>query len=183
MPAPLNTDGIRGNLNYSCYGLALLRGVRPVRLRCLFQHMAIQGLRPILLIDDSHEDLFLTKRLLARAGVSQPIITIDDGEEAIAFLHAAISPGAIGLLPSAVFCDIRMPKVNGFEVVTWARQQPALAATCFTMLTGGDVPEDRDRAQALGANHFLVKFPTPDVLKAIVEAGLSGLPASKQQAQ
>jgi hypothetical protein len=37
------------------------------------------------------------------------------------------------------------------------------------MLTGGDVPEDRARAMSLGVNHFLVKFPSPEVLKQIVE--------------
>jgi CheY-like chemotaxis protein len=131
--------------------------------------MPNHGLRPILLIDDNHEDLFLTKRLLARAGIKHPIITIDDGEEAIAFLRAAAAPGASDLLPCAVFCDIRMPKIDGFDVVKWARNQPALARTPIVMLTGGDVPEDRARAKSLGVTYFLVKFPNPDVLKQIVE--------------
>jgi CheY-like chemotaxis protein len=135
--------------------------------------MSSNGSRPILLIDDNHEDLFLTKRLLARSGLKHPIITIDDGEEAIAFLRASLVPGATGLLPCAVFCDIRMPKIDGFDVVKWARAQEGLAKTPIVMLTGGDVPEDRAKAAALGANHFLVKFPTPDVLKNIVDQAVS----------
>jgi two-component system response regulator len=122
-----------------------------------------------LLIDDNHEDLFLTKRLLARAGVKHPLITIDDGEEAIALLKAASVPGAAGLLPCLVFCDIRMPKIDGFDVLKWARSQPALARTIIVILTGGDVPEDRDKAKTLGADHFLVKFPTPDVLRKVID--------------
>lgn len=132
--------------------------------------MPDDGPHPILLIDDNHEDLFLTKRLLARAGVKQPIITIDDGEEAIAFLRASTAHGAAGLLPCAIFCDIRMPKIDGFDVVKWARSQAGLAKTPIVMLTGGDVPEDREKAKSLGADYFLVKFPTPDVLRGIIES-------------
>lgn len=135
--------------------------------------MSHDGLQPILLIDDNHEDLFLTKRLLSRAGVKHPIITIDDGEEGIAFLRACTVPDASALKPCVVFCDIRMPKIDGFDVVKWARSQSALADVPIVILTGGDVPEDRARAKALGATHFLVKFPTPDVLKTIVEGKCS----------
>jgi CheY-like chemotaxis protein len=131
--------------------------------------MSTDGLRPILLIDDNHEDLFLTKRLLARAGVKHPIITIDDGEEAIALLKAASGSESTGLLPCLVFCDIRMPKIDGFDVLKWARSQPSLAKTTIVILTGGDVPEDRTRAKKLGADHFLVKFPSPDVLKKVID--------------
>src|SRR5437016_5385879 len=98
--------------------------------------MAPEGLRPILLIDDSHEDLFLTKRLLARAGLKHPIVTIDDGEEGIAFLRAATMTEASGIVPCAIFCDIRMPKIDGFDVLKWVRSQKALAKVPIAMLTG-----------------------------------------------
>ncbi len=125
--------------------------------------------RPVLLIDDSHEDLFLTKRLLARAGIKQPIVTVDGGEEAIVFLRAAALPGAEDLVPCAIFCDVKMPKQNGFDVLRWVRSQKALKGATFVMFTGGDVPEDRALASELGADHFLVKFPTPDALKKIID--------------
>jgi CheY-like chemotaxis protein len=124
---------------------------------------------PVLLIDDSHEDLFLTKRLLSRAGIKRPIVTIDDGEEAIVFLRASTMAGASGILPCCIFCDVKMPKVNGFAVLQWARKQDALRKTPFAMLSGGNMPEDREKAFALGADHFLMKFPKPDVLKQIVD--------------
>jgi two-component system, response regulator len=129
----------------------------------------IPTLRPVLLVDDSHEDLFLTKRLLARAGIKHPIVTVDGGEEAIVFLRASTLTGASDLLPCCIFCDVKMPKVNGFVVLKWARTQKLLMKTPFTMLTGGDMPEDREKAVALGADNFLVKFPTPDVFKSIVD--------------
>ena len=125
--------------------------------------------RPVLLVDDSHEDLFLTKRLLARAGVKNPIVTIDGGEEAISFLRAASLPGADDLLPCVVFCDIKMPVQNGFDVLGWVRGQKALSDLPFVILSGGDVPSDRRKAEELGATAFLVKFPTPDALKQIIK--------------
>src|SRR5689334_20712827 len=87
--------------------------------------------RPVLLIDDSHEDLFLLKRLLARADIKGPIVTIDDGQEAMVFLRASLNAGASDLTPRCVFCDVKMPKVNGFDLLKWMRQQKPLAKIPF----------------------------------------------------
>ncbi len=125
--------------------------------------------RSVLLIDDSHEDLFLTKRLLVRAGIKQPIVTVDGGEEAMVFLRAAILPGADDLVTCVIFCDVKMPKLNGFDVLKWVRMQKPLQQVTFVVFSGGDVPEDRERAKQLGADHFLVKFPDPAVLKKIID--------------
>lgn len=125
--------------------------------------------RPVLLIDDNHEDLFLIKRLLARAGVKGPIVTIDDGEEAEVFLRASLTAGAADLMPRCVFCDVKMPKLNGFELLKWMRQQKPLAKTTFCLLGGNDAPADEERAFKLGADHCLTKFPSADILKKIVD--------------
>ena len=130
--------------------------------------------RPVLLIDDSHEDLFLIKRLLSRAGVKQPIMTVDGGEEAIVFLHAATLPGAEDLLPCIIFCDVKMPKQNGFDVLKWVRSQKALEEVPFAILSGGNVPDDRELARELGAEHFVVKFPAPEVLQQLVDEACNG---------
>lgn len=124
--------------------------------------------RPILLIDDSHEDLFLCKRLLARAGVQQPIVTVDGGEEAIVFLRAAIVPESSALLPFVIFCDVKMPGHNGFDVLRWVRAQRQLDRVPFYILSGADLESDRARAKELGAAAYLVKFPTPDVFQRLI---------------
>jgi CheY-like chemotaxis protein len=123
----------------------------------------------VLLIDDSHEDLFLFKRLLSRIGLKHAIVTIDDGEEAAVYLRACLAPGAGGLKPSAIFCDVRMPKQNGFEVLRWVRRHHVLRTIPFFILSGGNVPEDHVRAQELGATAYLVKFPAAEELKKILE--------------
>jgi CheY-like chemotaxis protein len=130
--------------------------------------------RPVLLIDDSHEDLFLAKRLLARAGVKQPIVTVDSGTEAMVFLRAAMLPEANDLLPVVIFCDVKMPAIGGFDLVKWARSHGALAHVPIYILSGGDLDSDRQRSHEVGANGYLVKFPVPDVFRDIVDAAMEG---------
>ncbi len=125
--------------------------------------------RPVLLIDDSHEDLFLAKRLLARAGVTHPIVTIDGGEEAIVFLHAATLPGAAELVPMLIFCDVKMPAQDGFDVLKWVRSQSALKTIPMYILSGGDLESDRTKALELGATGYFAKFPSAEVFKRIVD--------------
>ncbi len=124
----------------------------------------------VLLIDDSHEDLFLTKRLLSRIGVKHAIVTIDDGEEGIVYLRACLAPGAGGLKPCAIFCDVRMPKQNGFDVLRWVRKQPALRPIPFFILSGGAMEEDKAKAEELGATAYLAKFPSAEELKKLLTA-------------
>ena len=124
--------------------------------------------RPILLIDDSHEDLFLCKRLLARAGVTHPIVTVDGGEEAIVFLRAAVLPESNALLPLVIFCDVKMPGHNGFDVLRWIRSQRQLDRVPVYILSGADLESDGARAKELGASAYLVKFPTPDVFQRLI---------------
>lgn len=125
--------------------------------------------RPVLLIDDNHEDLFLIKRLLARAGVKGPIVTIDDGEEAKIFLRASLNAGAAELMPRCVFCDVKMPNVDGFELLKWMRVQKPLAKIVFCLLHGSDAPTDQEKALKLGADHCFAKFPSADVLGKVVD--------------
>lgn len=127
-------------------------------------------LRPVLLIDDSHEDLFVAKRLLVRAGVKHPIVTIDGGAEAVAFLRASALPGAHGLRPLAVFCDQKMPGQDGFDVLGWARQHRPLASLPFYILASEPDELGIARSRELGANDYLIKFPTPDIFRRIVES-------------
>lgn len=123
----------------------------------------------MLLIDDSHEDLFLAKRLLARAGVNHPVVTLDDGEEAMAYLRAAGRPNAGDQLPLVIFCDVKMDGRSGFDVLKWVRAQGSLHGVPFYMLSGADLEIDRQRAAELGATGYLAKFPRPEVLQRIIE--------------
>lgn len=144
-----------------------------VHERCLSPRMSTPSpLAPILLIDDNREDLFLTQRLLVKAGARNRIVAVDDGEAGIAFLRSCMVPKSPQEMPILVLCDVRMPRVDGFEVLEWVRDQPMLKSLYFAMHTGGAVPADRERALKSGANEFLVKFPTVVELQKMMKSAL-----------
>ena len=123
-------------------------------------------LRPVLILDDDPDDGFVTRRLLLRGGIKNPIVMVDRIEQARAFLRSA-SYGAAA--PCAVFIDIKLDGENGFDVLAWARDQQALTNTAIYMLSGSDDPADQLRAKELGATGYIVKHPRPDELARCVQ--------------
>ncbi len=124
---------------------------------------------PILLVDDDPDAIFLIRRTLEQANVAQPVIAFDDSEDALVFLRGFTqSPPTPGLLPCVMFLDIKMPKVHGFVLLKWVRRQPEFDRMYVVMLSGSDEPADQLRAEKLGADRYLVKYPRPDELGAVV---------------
>lgn len=121
----------------------------------------------VLIVDDNPDDSFFTKRALISAGIKNPIVSIESGEEAIAFLKVAVTTGD---LPCVAFLDLKMPMLGGFEILIWAKQQIPLNPVKFVVLSGSDEPSDHRRALELGADGYLVKFPTAETLAAVVVA-------------
>jgi two-component system, response regulator len=132
-----------------------------------------EPLPPLLIAEDDADDLFFLRRLLAKAGVKNPIVSFADGGKAIEFLNdLAARPAATGGLPCIVFLDIRMPVAQGFEVLAFARKQPVFEHLKIVMLSSSDHPADKKRALELGANGYFVKHPSPEVLAAAVQGTL-----------
>ena len=70
-------------------------------------------------------------------------------------------------LPSIILLDLKMPFLDGFEVLTWIRKQPELAKTPVAVLTSSAEERDRRRAAELGAKAYFVKPPKPETIKEI----------------
>jgi CheY-like chemotaxis protein len=130
---------------------------------------AHSNLPPVLVIDDSPDDLILIKRLFIKAGVKQPVVTFDDSAKAMAFLKAAAAAPDSGLLPCVVFTDLKMPLTNGLELLRWIREQKRLADLPVVMLSGAAEEKDVMRAKTAGVTEYLVKLPKPDVIAAIID--------------
>ena len=111
---------------------------------------------PILVVDDEPEDTYFLRRALGAAGIPNAVIGCGNGEEAVTFLESAKFGGQ---RPCVVFLDVKMPLMNGFELLTWIRNQDEFAGLKVVMLSSSELPEDRERSLALGANEYLVKFP------------------------
>ena len=124
----------------------------------------------ILLVEDDANDVYFMKRAAREAGILDSLQVAQDGQEAMNYL------GGLGEyadrqrfpLPRLVLLDLKLPRVMGFEVLKWIRQQPALKSTIVIVLTSSDLGPDVDLAYRLGANSYLVKPSTPDKLKETI---------------
>ena len=108
----------------------------------------------ILLVEDSPDDAYFFQRALRRAGVPRKCFHAWDGTDAVRMLKEADAQQTARMV---VFLDLKMPVMNGFEVLEWIQQQPFASTLRVVVLSGSDQQEDRERARQLGASGYLVK--------------------------
>jgi len=125
----------------------------------------------ILLVDDREDDILLIRRAFVRAHLSNPLQVVRDGEEAIDYLGGSTNYANRDEfpLPDLILLDLKMPKLDGFEVLKWIRAQPGICGIAVVVLTSSDHLRDVNQAYALGANSFLVK---PSDFENYIELGV-----------
>ena len=105
----------------------------------------------LLLVEDNVDDVYLTRRILHKAGVE--VITVaGDGQEALEMLLPDALP-----LPDMVIIDLRLPRVSGLKLLAELRRQERTMALPVFILTSSDDPNDREACLKLGALAFLSK--------------------------
>jgi CheY-like chemotaxis protein len=124
------------------------------------------SLRPLFLVDDDEVDRTLFCRLLREANVPHPCKVFSQGEDMIDALIAVLRGAP---LPLACFLDVRMPGMNGFDVLRWIRCQHALDDMAVVMLSSSDEPHHLNEAVHSGAQCYLAKFPNGEQLVEIVK--------------
>ncbi len=134
----------------------------------------------ILLVDDSENDALLMCTVFDRAGLGQPLRFARDGDQAIAYLRGdgVYRDRAQFPLPTVMLLDLNMPGKNGFDVLRWVRQEPALKRLCVYVLSASSREEDIQRACDLGANSYLVKPGTLDGLMHLAKSLVAWLKLS-----
>ena len=113
----------------------------------------------VLVAEDDPSDAFLLQRAFAVAKIPATLHFVRDGQEAIDYLmgEAGFSNRTNHPLPDLMLLDLKMPKLNGFDVLSWLRAKPGLKRLLVTVLTSSDQPVDINRAYDLGANSYLLK--------------------------
>ena len=104
----------------------------------------------ILLVEDSEEDVFFFKRALEKSGFTSGLIMASDGKAAISILS---DPVVVPTL-HAVFLDLKLPMVSGFDVLRWAKDQNFDGSLRIFVLSGSSQANDRKMA-------VRVVFPRP----------------------
>jgi CheY-like chemotaxis protein len=122
----------------------------------------------ILLVEDDHNDVLLIKRAFQKVNIANPIIVVNDGEQAISYL-AGREPYVDRNLPILVLLDLKLPRKSGHEVLEWLRMQPNLKRLPVVVLTASSESSDVNLAYDLGANSYLVKPVTFDSLVEMVK--------------
>src|SRR5579859_6774357 len=114
---------------------------------------------PILVVEDNENEVTLIRRTLTNACVPNPRHFVKSGEEAINYFTGA-GPYANRdsfPLPALVLLDLKLPLMNGFEVLKWIRAHPHFKHLRVVVLTGASHIRDVNEAYHLGADSFLVK--------------------------
>ena len=113
----------------------------------------------ILIVEDREDDVLLMRKSFEKAGLPNPIKIVRDGEEALAYLSGEGKYASRDEypLPSLILLDLKLPRMDGFEVITWIRKQEGIRAIPVVVLTSSSQLRDVNRAYELGANSFFVK--------------------------
>jgi CheY-like chemotaxis protein len=125
----------------------------------------------ILVAEDDLGDVMLLRRAFAKAGVRAPIHFARDGQEVLDYLqgNAPFQDPIRHPLPNLLLLDLKLPGLDGFEVLEWLREQPGLRRTLVVVLSASKQMEDVNRAYALGANSYVVKPQDSDELVSVVK--------------
>ena len=120
----------------------------------------------ILHVEDNPDDVMLTALAFRKAGIKARVEVARDGDRAIEFLKKNSGSAS----PTCVLLDLKLPTVNGLQVLAWIRQQPLLKRIPVIMLTSSLLPGDVNAAYDLGANSYLLKPSDLDSLVALAKA-------------
>jgi CheY-like chemotaxis protein len=125
----------------------------------------------VLYAEDDENDAFFLRRGFKRAGITDSLTIVPDGQEAI---HYCSGVGRFGNrvenpYPSLVLLDLNMPRKSGIEVLKWIRQEPSVRTLPVIIFTSSLQDDDIHRAYSEGANAYLAKPSDPDELLILVK--------------
>jgi len=122
----------------------------------------------ILLVEDNPTDAELTLRALKQRNLANQVLVCRDGAEAVDFLENSASP-----IPKVVLLDLKLPKVDGLEVLRRLKGQARTKSVPVVILTSSAEEPDIHKAYELGANSYIVKPVDFEAFaRAVADVGL-----------
>lgn len=126
----------------------------------------------ILLVEDNRDDAELVRYAFEKVGISNPLVTLSDGDAAVDFLSGVggYSDRKRHPLPGLVLLDLKLPRRSGLEVLRFIRGQVATRHTPVVVLTSSNQQDDITKAYDDGASSYLIKPVSRDALIEMVRS-------------
>ena len=120
----------------------------------------------VLLAEDDPNDLLFFKRAICKANLAISLQVVENGVEAVKYLMGedSYADRESYPLPRLIITDIKMPLMNGFELLAWVKQQPDLQYIPVAVMSSSEEAAKRNQATALGASSYLLKSVSFDAL-------------------
>ena len=127
----------------------------------------------IVIVEDDPGHARLIERSLRRAHITNDVVILRDGQEALDYLFPEPTVSELPALPSLVLLDLRLPQVDGYTVLARMKRDERTQHIPVIILTTVDVPEEIERCYALGCNVYITK-PVEETrfIEAIRQLGL-----------
>ncbi len=127
----------------------------------------------ILLVEDNPKDEALTLRALKKASIANKVVVARDGVEALDYLHGVAADGSRKELPELILLDLKLPKIDGHEVLRRIRGDERTQLLPVVILTTSVEDKDRFEGYRLGANSYVRKpIDFTEFAQAVVQLGL-----------
>ena len=142
--------------------------IREFVVDVLKAEMSISG--SILVAEDDAADAYFLQRAFSRSGIPVHLQFVRDGQEALDYLRGEgpFADRSRHPMPHLVLLDLKMPRLDGFDVLEWIRKEPAIEHLVVVIFSSSDEPRDIGRAYTLGANDYLVKPHSIEELNRLV---------------
>lgn len=140
----------------------------------------------VVLVEDNPNDAELILRVFRKHNMANQVVTLKDGAEALEFFFppAAAGAGAASTVPKIILLDLKLPKVDGIEVLRRLKSDERTRNIPVVVLTSSMEPRDLKDAYALGANSYVAKpIRFDDFAKAVADLGLYWLMLNKLPAK
>lgn len=118
--------------------------------------------KTVLYVEDDDNDALFMRKAFEKAGITNPLHIVHDGQEAIDFLagNGKFVDRQQYQIPCLALLDLNLPKRSGLEVLRWIREQPGFFTLVVVIMSASNQDLDIHRAYSLGANAYLVKPPS-----------------------
>jgi CheY-like chemotaxis protein len=129
--------------------------------------------RMILLVEDNPDDEALTRRALAKNNIQNEVLVAHDGVEALDLLFGTGAHAGRGISPEVTLLDLKLPKVDGLEVLRRIRADERTKLLPVVILTSSKEERDLISGYGLGANSYIRKpVDFAQFLEAVRQLGL-----------